>query len=151
MAVIGNNSIIFNNREYATLDGTCPMKTEYEDCKEQLEELPPGWEIAPTTQEVDEVCKYPWGCRWLVCSDGRKHATTLNSAWQPGNPRSGFKKVVKRHGKWKPVNRNHMDLNDFAHRVLIRKCLPGARPSQVKMSKEFEEHSKFTKLIQKCM
>jgi hypothetical protein len=132
-AVVQGNSIIFENRKYAVLDGTSPVVTEYGYQKDFLP-LPDDWEFAPTEPAIvsEVIHKYPWGTLWLVCGDGQCHTTSKNTlqGQNVGRDASSYKKITKRRDTYRPaLNFSAMDLNAF--RILESVCIMSAHQLNV--------------------
>ena len=70
------NTISYNGKYYAALDGWSPTDSDTQGCQSQYLPLPSGWSIAPDNADsLSVISRYPWGTDLMVLSNGAQYYT----------------------------------------------------------------------------
>eukprot|EP00434_Breviolum_minutum_P005352 symbB.v1.2.004720.t1/scaffold273.1/size250767/20 len=97
--VVKDTSVIYNGKEYATLDFANPSDEDYSGCQETNNwlPLPEGWQLAPGEEDsVKVTAEFGWGTSALILANksilvtrnGPSIDPDPNGPWAPGSQRS---------------------------------------------------------------
>ena len=97
--MVKDTSVIYNGKEYATLDFANPSDEDYSGCQETNNwlPLPEGWQLAPGEEDsVKVTAEFGWGTSALILANksilvtrnGPSIDPDPNGPWAPGSQRS---------------------------------------------------------------